>query len=222
MSFYQIQLRKAQLPKLSQIRIVDFLFKNIDKKPTQTEIARATGQAKSYKNVREVLKELEKQGIVTIQKVGNYKTCSLNLMNHATLNYLVLIEHSKENDLFKKAKYVEEMLNKIVQEILQHTANFSIVLFGSYAKGNYHEHSDVDLIVIADKNKHENIKRTISSIQSIYTKKINYFIVTEKEYAKMIANGNEVNIGTESLKYHIIIYGIEYFLTIVGNVYGKK
>ena len=46
--------------------------------------------------------------------------------------------------------------------------------------------------------------------------------MTEKEYAKMIANGNEVNIGTESLKYHIIIYGIEYFLTIVGNVYGKK
>ena len=44
MSFYQIQLRKAQLPKLSQIRIVDFLFKKMDSGTVRHNIDMTIGE----------------------------------------------------------------------------------------------------------------------------------------------------------------------------------
>jgi len=47
-------------------------------------------------------------------------------------------------------KQVIENAKKYVELINQHLETEKIVLFGSYAKGNWHENSDIDIAVIVD------------------------------------------------------------------------
>lgn len=216
---------KAQLrsitPKKSYIDILKFLAKNIGKKHTQLEIAKAIGKEKSYKNVRECIKELVKDKIVAIEDIGPYVLCSLDINEQKTIDYISFIENLKKYPIFKKAPVVEEISNRLILQIKLHTVFFSMLLFGSYAKGTSHEKSDVDLIIITEKRHHANVNKEIASLQAIYTKKINAFVITKEDYEKMLLSKEGVNIGKESLKDHILLYGSEFYYQIVRDAYGK-
>lgn len=216
---------KAQLrsitPKKSHIDILKFLAKNIGKKHTQLGIAKAIGKEKSYKNVREGIKELVKDKIIAIEAIGPYMLCSLDVDEQKTVEYISFIENSKKYAIFKKAPVVEEIINRLVSQIKLHTVFFSMLLFGSYAKGTSHEKSDIDLIIITEKKHHANVNKEIASLQSIYTKKINAFVIIKEDYEKMLLSKEEINIGKESLNDHILLYGSESYYQIVRDAYGK-
>ena len=208
-------------PKKTHIEIVRFLSENINKKFTQIEIARGIGKGKSYKNVRESIKELAKHRVLDTEDIGPYILCSLNIDEYATIEYIVFAENSKKHAIYKKAPVIKEICERLIEQIKRHTLFFSMVLFGSYAKGTFHEKSDIELIILIEKRYNADINREISSLQSIYTKKINTFVLTKNDYDSMLASKEEINIGKESLKTHVILHSAEIFYEIVRDAYGK-
>ena len=208
-------------PKQSHIEIVRFLSENINKKFTQVQIAKGIGKGKSYKNVRESIKELVKYGVIDTEGVGPYILCSLDIDEPATIVYVAFAEHSKKYAIYKKAAVVKEVCERLIKQIKQHTPFFAMLLFGSYAKGTFHEKSDIDMIILIEKKYHDAVKREISSLQSIYAKKINAFVMAKNDYESMLAGKEEVNIGKESLKNHVLLYSAEIYYQIIRDVYGK-
>lgn len=208
-------------PKQSYIEIVKFLSENINRKFTQIQIARGIGKGKSYKNVRENIRELAKYGIIETECVGPYVLCSLDIDEPATIVYATLAEHSKKYSIYKKAADVKEICERLIRQIKQHTPFFAMLLFGSYAKDTFHEKSDIDLIILIEKKYHDDVKREIASLQSIYTKKINTFAMSKSDYESMLVSKEEVNIGRESLKNHVLLYSAEIYYQILRDAYGK-
>lgn len=65
-----------------------------------------------------------------------------------------------------------------------------IILFGSYARGDYHENSDIDLIIVG--NFEERFFDRIGNILDLvpYNLNIEPLVYTKNEFQKMSENGN--------------------------------
>ena len=210
------------VPKQSHIEIVKFLSESIGKKFTQVQIAKGIGKRKSYKNVRESIKELVKQRVIHTEGIGPYVLCSLDIDEPAAIIHIAFAEHSKKQTIYKKAPIVMDICERLIEQIKEHTPFFSMLLFGSHAKGTFHERSDIDLIILVEKKHHDEAKREIVSLQSIYSKKMNAFILSRSGYVEMLESREEVNIGKESLKNHVLLYGTEIYYQIVRDAYGRQ
>ena len=208
----------AQLFTQSEIDIVRFLLRHFREKFTKLDLAEQLGKGKSYKNVRESIQKLVDRDFISIERVGASNLCSLNLQNNDTVNLITFIEHfDKEFGLFHKIK---EIGGRLVNQLKEHTPFFILILFGSYAKNTAHEKSDVDFIIIADKEHHAGVKKEIEHIQAIYTLTLNAFVLTRKDYEEMLRR-KDTNIGRESLANHVVLYGAEQYYHIVRDVLGE-
>ena len=59
----------------------------------------------------------------------------------------------------------EELLQRITQRIVEQFQPEAVILFGSYAWGRPHQHSDVDLLVIMDSDEPQ-VKREVRVLQA--------------------------------------------------------
>jgi len=64
--------------------------------------------------------------------------------------------------MFKKTRDVKRIIERYRQELKSFNINSQkIILYGSYAKGNPREDSDIDLIVISDDFKDMNLRERL-------------------------------------------------------------
>ena len=64
--------------------------------------------------------------------------------------------------MFKKTRDVKKIIERYRQELKNFNINSQkIILYGSYAKGNPREDSDIDLIVISDDFKDMNLRERL-------------------------------------------------------------
>ena len=64
--------------------------------------------------------------------------------------------------MFKKTRDVKRIIERYRQELKNFNINSQkIILYGSYAKGNPREDSDIDLIVISDNFKDMNLRERL-------------------------------------------------------------
>jgi len=56
-------------------------------------------------------------------------------------------------------KITPELINHIVQKIVQEIEPEKIILFGSYARGDFNQNSDLDLFIIKDSTESSRIVR---------------------------------------------------------------
>jgi len=64
--------------------------------------------------------------------------------------------------MFKKTRDVKRIIERYRQELKNFNINSQkIILYGSYAKGNPREDSDIDLIVISDDFKDMNLRERL-------------------------------------------------------------
>jgi len=64
--------------------------------------------------------------------------------------------------MFKKPRDVKRIIERYRQELKNFNINSQkIILYGSYAKGNPRENSDIDLIVISDDFKDMNLRERL-------------------------------------------------------------
>ena len=151
-------------------------FADNPKKPYQIrELSREIKLA--HTSVRIHLKELEKKNLIKKEKVGVYNAYKANF----------------DDENFRFYKKIVNMVNLkesgIIKELENKTTPNAIILFGSYAKGEDIETSDIDIFIIAkekniDLKKYE--KELNRKIQLLFSEDINKL---PKELQNNILNG---------------------------------
>jgi len=89
----------------------------------------------------------------------------------------------------KREKLLKEELTRIVKVLKDKYFTEKIILFGSLAKGEVHEWSDIDLIIIKETDKRP-IERCLEVARLIKPKLgIDLFVYTPEEYNTILKEG---------------------------------
>ena len=149
--------------------LLKLYFAHPEKQYYIRELARILHRPAAY--IRRELMNLEKIGLFTSEFVGKEKFFKLNM-----------------NFLFYKE--VKNIVNKTIgiegriKQILENGKNIEAAyIFGSYAKDKLTPESDIDLLIIGQKNNVD-IHNKIYGLQTEFDREINIIDIDGKEFAK--------------------------------------
>ena len=199
------------------LKIIGLMRKSLDRGLTILEISK---QLKiGYRPAYNHISEMEKEGIIHVDKIGSAKQCKLDVSSPKTRHLLESSDIIRKEELYEeypKLKIIEGLISKLTEKFI--SGIHSIVLFGSYAKGTATKQSDIDLLFIIsdlkDKNLREAIERESSGYQYSHNMKISPLITDIEEFKKMLKS-RELTVGKEIREYGISLYGHELFWRIV-------
>lgn len=189
-----------------ELRIVDLLARNQEKRFTINEIAKELKQYYSF--VNKVVMRLGKENIIIINKTGKAYLCSLNLNEEKTFALLSLSEIEKRDEFYKANKKLKLILEDFTNSIKKDNT-ITIILFGSYAKGIPTKKSDIDLLLVSA-NKFP-VEKIIREVYAKYGMEINVTVLTEREFKSQKTK----EIIKEIIKNHYVLYGAEKFVSLV-------
>jgi len=106
-----------------------------------------------YKNVYTSVMDLEKKGLLDINSFGNSKQIKLKRIVHP---YIFEAEFERRKNLFRNKDFLV-----ISNTLASLNFLFIVLLFGSYAKRESRKGSDIDLLIICDKNKEAEINNKL-------------------------------------------------------------
>lgn len=182
-------------------------------------IAQKLNMAYSY--IYGQVNALAKKGVLNKKRLGAAIFCTLNYGNDSLLNNLVAISSADLQDFLKSQKKLSKLLHELTGR-LPELSNFhllSMILFGSYAKGNAVHKSDLDLFfIISSKDQYRELIESESiSLSRRYGININPVLAEPIEFIRMIRS-KEATLAHEIVKNKIILYGREKFweLTFAG------
>lgn len=149
----------------TRIRILSLLMFNQDKEYHLREIARLINV--SPKHVGKELEKLMKINLVTRYEKGNMSIYSIK-KNNIILNEL--------KQIFIKTDYLGEIIRKELKGNIKYA-----FIYGSFAKGEETENSDIDLFVIGDIREDDLIK-IIQTLEKRMGREINYVLWNENTF----------------------------------------
>lgn len=156
----------------------------------------------NYKSAYNAVMKLEKESIVTIERLGNTNICSFN----KNFNQSVFaVEDDRRTSLMKNKDFL--VIHKRLSEL---QFPLIVLLFGSYAKRTTTKHSDIDLLAITENEKE------VQSVVSITPLDIHLTVVTPKDFISM-TKSKEFTVVSEAIKRNIIIIGIEEYYRLLKN-----
>src|SRR3989338_3629286 len=158
----------------TRIRILTLLMFNRDKEYHLREIARLIDISPKY-----VGKELEK--LLKINLVNKYEKGNLNIYSINKKSIIL----NELRQMFIKTDYLGEIIKKELEDKVKYA-----FIYGSFAKGEETEASDIDLFVVGDIKEDELIK-IIQRIEKIVTREVNYVLWNEKTF-KQRAKGHNL------------------------------
>ncbi len=190
----------------TQDKIIKFLLSNKGKEFTIRAIAQKI--AVDYKGVYIIIKRLIKNETIKSKKIGQTILCTINpkTFNEGIFKAEIL---RRENIMVNKNFRV--LYNRIREAIKE--PFFILLLFGSYASGEAREKSDIDLMLITDK---ESIRKKINHIISLLPIKIHLDYFDSKEFSSMLKT-TDFNVGREAFNNNVILFGIEDYYRLVQN-----
>lgn len=164
------------------------------------------------KAVRAQLSRLEASNIITSAQKGKNKEYNLNLSTYLTIYHMVLAEAFASIDYL--SRHFE--IKKLVSEINGNLGDVA-VLFGSFAKENMTDESDIDIIIIADKKLEEKAFREVGSL---IDRKINLKFATPEQFSEGLISGDP--LIREAVASHVVLKGIDNFCDIMWRYYAKR
>jgi len=190
------------IPK-NTAKLIRFLLRNIDRFGYNiNQIAKylKISVGSSFK----ILKDLEKNKIVTAQTIGNAVNHNLNLDNPETVKLCELLLLEEKRQLSGYAKLYSESLQEFEKAEL-------IILFGSIFKKK--EFNDVDVLFVANKSKEVN--DFCLELSKIRTKPVVPLILKKQDLIKELKNGKEAILSL--IKEGIILKGESVFVELIKN-----
>ena len=159
----------------------------------------------NYKNAYNIVMRLNKEGIVSLERLGQAAYCTLNRTTHPLI---FQAEHERRSKLLKKSEFraIHEKLNSL-------EFSFIALVFGSFAKGKATKGSDIDFMAISEKGRAHEIEGRLSLLPF----KIHLVSLTYEEFMGM-AKSKEFSVVSEAIKSNIIFVGIEDYYRLVHDV----
>lgn len=157
----------------------------------------------SPKGIAIALNELENEGILFSKTAGNIKFYSINFRKSETKKIMLIIEVQKAINFLNK--------NPSIRYAIKDSKEMAVV-FGSYAKQTQGKKSDIDILIIGNKDKYiENNAKTVNIPVSV-----KYF--TKNQWQNILRQKN--SLSQEIIQGHIILNNAEEFLDMVWDAYG--
>ncbi|MFH1211791.1 MAG: nucleotidyltransferase domain-containing protein [Candidatus Woesearchaeota archaeon] len=184
------------------LKIINFLLDNRKESFSINQIAKSLSM--NYRTAFEEIKKLETEQTIKIKKIANSNQCTLN----STLSPKIFeAEHLRTENLLK---------NKNIKVLSRHLDNlnrmfFISLIFGSHAKQQINNNSDIDLCIITDDNE---FKAQAEQTARILPLSIHFFGFTSKEFMSMLETAKP-NVGKEIANSNIILSGIEEFYKLI-------
>ncbi|MFH1442274.1 MAG: nucleotidyltransferase domain-containing protein [Candidatus Omnitrophota bacterium] len=122
--------------------------------------------------VHRELNRLADSGILNTRRIGNIRLFFLNKEN-PVYEELKNIFHKTEGAI----KFIKDAFSKI-------KGIKTAFIYGSFAKGDERSDSDIDIFIIGDLVKENELLTVIRSLEKKLFREINYTRYTEKEYKK--------------------------------------
>jgi predicted nucleotidyltransferase len=156
------------------------------------------------------LKRLETMRVLVRTRKGKNVDYSLNLENIIAKYYMFLAE------TFATVTFLEDhfLIKKIIRELDEH-AEGAIILFGSFAKGQATELSDIDLFVLTDQ---EPDTRAIIEVETLVGREINVKSTTTRQFFEGLQHG--APLIWEVVADHIVLKGIDTFCDAMWRHYA--
>ncbi|MEM0118759.1 MAG: nucleotidyltransferase domain-containing protein [Conexivisphaerales archaeon] len=199
-------------PNINQttLRILGLYLNDYSKALHVRQISREIGI--DVKSVLIQLQKLEKMNILTSTMQGRNREYRLNLANSIALYYIIMAEN------FVSIRYLlENFLIKKVAKEMSRLLYDPILLFGSFAKGQATEDSDIDLFIITDRKIE---KRPFLEIGKLVDRDIN----VQCYGVKKILNGLQYRdpLLIEVVSNHIVLKGADKFCDIMWRYYAGQ
>ena len=193
------------------IGILKLLASDLTKDFTILKIAQATG--KTNRLTYSTVGKLEKDRIITVQQKANLRLCRLNLKNPQIVSF---IEALRWRDFERRQRSVSLLVSDIVSK--SELPYFTLIIFGSYAKGTATKKSDVDLLLVTpDRMLQGKFETAIKSAMALSNIPVHDVVVTYSEFASMLGE-KKINVAKEVLEARLIAYGAEAFYTILERL----
>lgn len=158
-----------------------------------------------YKNTHNILKRLEKLGLVRFESFGRSKKCSL-VKGPSPL--LFEAESERRDEFLQKHRGIGVLYSKLRSLKFP----FIALLFGSYVKGAQDKHSDIDVLIVSEKER----RGKINEIMQMFPLKIHQTQISFEDFMAM-SRSREFSVVSEAMKLNIIIIGIEDYYRMVEN-----
>lgn len=188
------------------LKIINYLGKHIGDSFSMHELSKAIKipYASFYRTIQSM------PDLIIKDEKGRACFVEVKLDNPIIKSYLAISSEEEKKEFLKN----QPIIKKIASELETEDA---ILLFGSYAKGEHTDRSDIDVMII-NKDGRKNI--SFSKYELLFKKKINPLFITKKEFESMLRDKEE-NVGKQALKYHIILNNPEKFWEAVLNAVKK-
>ena len=178
----------------------------VERQEEELNIAKISRYAKiDYKNTHNIIKDLEKKGLVSVKSFGKNKKVILNKKIHPLI---FEAEYERGQELFKKNKDLKVLYRKLSELSFP----FIALIFGSHAKGKATKHSDIDLLIVCEEKREHQIQEVLDllplKIHSIFTKFKDFMLMLKTK---------EFNVVSEAVKNNIILVGIEDYYRLIKN-----
>ena len=157
------------------------------------------------KTTQNIVFILEQNKILKSNVRGKNKYFRLNLENIETRNYLLQTEICKANSFMERYPAVKTFLKSI-------KTNDPIIVFGSFAKGTAGKDSDMDILIISNKE----LKLPLHLLG--YTAHI--IRLSEKAFIKAVDKQEAFTL--EIGKAHVILNNSSVYVNTLWNFYGNK
>jgi len=185
----------------AKIKVLKVLLSSRNETFTIRAIAK---QAKlNYRIAYDVVMELEKGRLITTQKIGNTRICTLtNRFDWQVFR----AEYERRESLFKNKDFLV-----LYQRLAELKFPFIALLFGSHAKGKANKHSDIDLLTIGGD------KQELQRLVSLWPEQVHLTTITYDDFIRM-AKSREFTVVSEAIQNNIILVGIEEYYRLLSNV----
>lgn len=166
---------------------------------------------RDYKNTFQAVGKLYPD-LIYKEKKGNLNLVEIKISSNREIYE---VEEKRTNEFFlnnSKTRLIKEDIERINYPF------FIVLIFGSIAKGNATDKSDIDICIISDNP--EKTKEIVSSVRLLpQTIEIHQF--TTDEFKSML-NKKENNLAKEIVKKNIILFGIENYYALVSKWMKKE
>jgi predicted nucleotidyltransferase len=162
--------------KKSKVKILRLLISNDDQEYCLDDIAKSTRM--SCGTIYPALSELLETRIIVQRKAGRSILYKIN-KNHTLFNKIKELLDLEKNSLLNVAK---EFASSISKNYIS-----AIILFGSVARGDFTEKSDIDILVsYTDERAKKQVRDFVDKILTIYDVHIVPIFLTQKEIEERI------------------------------------
>ena len=158
----------------------------------------------SLKTCQNTLKELEKSKILKSKTEGKNKYFSLNSDNIQTKSYLLQAEIHRTDTFLESYPQIKTFLKSL-------NSNCLIIVFGSFAKMKADKNSDLDLLIVSEKEQKLPFH--------LLPYKIHQVNLSETSFAKAVKE--QETLMKEIEENHIILNNHSSYINLMWEKYGK-